>query len=47
MPTYVVGNIRGDGLAGHYQALSPSGKARQNMNLSVDPTLRYAPYTVE
>jgi hypothetical protein len=40
MPTYIkVGNIRSDGpgwLGARYQALSPSGKARQNMNLSVD-----------
>lgn len=40
MPTYIkVGSIRSDGpgwLGARYQALSPSGKARQNMNLSVD-----------
>lgn len=40
MPTYVkIGNIRNDGpgwLGARYQALSPSGKARKNMDLSVD-----------
>lgn len=40
MPTYIkVGSIRSDGpgwLGARYQALSPSGKARQNMNLSID-----------
>ena len=39
MPTYIkVGSIRSDGpgwLGARYQALRPSGKARQNMNLSV------------
>ncbi len=42
MPTYVkIGNIRSDGpgwLGARYQALSPSGQARKNMNLSVDGT---------
>ena len=40
MPTYVkIGNIRNDGpgwLGARYQALSPSGQARKNMELSVD-----------
>jgi hypothetical protein len=40
MPTYVkIGNIRNDGpgwLGARYQALSPSGQARKNMDLSVD-----------